>query len=241
MKNSNILSKSKWKRKKERKRKKNIMSATTASLQELLEYEEDSFIPDNPDEKFYDDNIYNWEVMFETVKFFLIKEGRWPRRGREEDKRYVVMADDSIVLRDLAQWMCTQRQNKFKGKLLYERERKLDSIRFMWDRWEHEWHAMFCAVKRFKDKEGRWPRQCRTEDKREVVLADGKPVLRDLAVWMSHQKTDKGNGKLISLREEKLNEIGFPFHNRNKRRRQADPGSMTTASRKKKRTISDYL
>ena len=218
------------------------MSATTATtLQEQLQCEEDSYNSDDLDDKFYDDNIYNWEVMFETVKFFLIKEGRWPRGKREEDKRYVVMADDSIVLRDLAQWMARQRQNKFKGKLLYERERKLDSIRFMWDRWEHEWHAMFCAVKRFKDKEGRWPRRHREEDKREVVLADGKPVLRDLAKWMNTQKTDKGNGKLISLREEKLNEIGFPFHDQRKRKRQADPGSMTTASRKKKRTISDYL
>ena len=102
MKNSNILSKSKWKRKKERKRKKNIMSATTTSLQELPQCEEDCFNSDDLDNKFYDDNIYNWEVMFETVKFFLIKEGRWPRYGREEDKRYVVWADGSIVVRDLA-------------------------------------------------------------------------------------------------------------------------------------------
>ena len=95
-------------------------------------------------------------------------------------------------------WMSDQRQNKFKGKLLDERERKLNSIRFMWDRWEHEWHAMFCAVKRFKDKEGRWPRQQKAEDKREVVLADGKPVLRDLAMWMNNQKKDKSNGQIDS-------------------------------------------
>ena len=220
------------------------MSTTTTSLQELLQCEEDSFNSDDLDDKFYDDNIYNWEVMFETVKFFLIKEGRWPRCEREEDKRYVAMADDSIVLRDLAQWMARQRQNKFKGKLLYERERKLDSIRFMWDKYEHEWHAMFCALKRFKEKEGRWPRQNKAEDKREVVLADGKPVLRDLAMWMITQKTDKGNGKLIPLREEKLNEIDFPFHDRKKRKRQADPSSSsssaTTSRKKKMRTISDY-
>ena len=96
-------------------------------------------------------------------------------------------------------------------------------------------------MKSFKEKEGRWPRQRKAEDKREVVLADGKPVLRDLAMWMIRQKRDKSNGKLIPLREEKLNEIGFPFHNRNKRKRQADPSSITTTSRKKKRTISDYL
>ena len=82
------------------------------------------------DDKFYDDNTYNWEVMFETVKLFVMKEGRWPRCGREEDKRDVIMADGSIVSRDLAVWMGDQRQNKFKGKLLEERERKLNSIRF---------------------------------------------------------------------------------------------------------------
>eukprot|EP00949_MAST-11_sp_MAST-11-sp1_P003669 g3669.t1 len=119
------------------------MSTTTATLQELLQCEQDTFIPDEVDNQFYDDNTYNWEVMFETVKFFLMKEGRWPRCHREEDKRDVIMADGSTVLRDLAKWMGRQRTSKFKGKLLDERERKLDSIRFMWDRWEHEWHAMF--------------------------------------------------------------------------------------------------
>ena len=87
------------KRKKLRKKKKERnMSATTTSPQELPQCEEDSFNSDDLDDKFYDYNIYNWEVMFETVKFFLIKEGRWPRYGREEDKRYVAMADDSIVI-----------------------------------------------------------------------------------------------------------------------------------------------
>ena len=175
------------KEKKEKKERK-MSTTTTTTLQELLQCEEDSFIPDDLDDKFYDDNTYNWEVMFETVKLFLMKEGRWPRCAREEDKRDVIMADGSIVSRDLAVWMGNQRQNKFKGKLLEERERKLNSIRFMWDRWEHEWHAMFCAVKRFKDKEGRWPRHNKAEDKREVVLADGKPVLRDLAMWMNTSK-----------------------------------------------------
>eukprot|EP00949_MAST-11_sp_MAST-11-sp1_P000744 g744.t1 len=71
------------------------MSTTTMTLQELLQCEEDSFMPDDLDDKFYDDNTYNWEVMFETVKFFLMKEGRWPRQRRENDKRYVVWADGS--------------------------------------------------------------------------------------------------------------------------------------------------
>ena len=94
-----------------------MSATTTTTLQELLQCEEDSFIPDDLDDKFYDDNIYNWEVMFETVKLFVMKEGRWPRWHREEDKRDVIMADGSIKSRDLAQWMCNQRNRKFKGKL----------------------------------------------------------------------------------------------------------------------------
>ena len=186
-----------------------MSATTTTTLQELLQYEENSFIPDEMDDKLYDDNTYNWEVMFETVKLFLVKEGRWPRWYWEEDKRDVIMADGSVVSRDLAVWMSKQRQNKFKGKLIEERERKLNSIRFMWDKWEHEWHAMFCALKRFKEKEGGWPRWGKAEDKREVVLADGKPVLRDLERWMNTQKTDKNRGKMIPLREEMLNSIGL--------------------------------
>eukprot|EP00949_MAST-11_sp_MAST-11-sp1_P000208 g208.t1 len=79
-----------------------MSAATTTTLQELLQYEQDTFIPDEMDDKFYDDKTYNWEVMFETVKLFVMKEGRWPRWGREEDKRDVIMADGSVVSRDLA-------------------------------------------------------------------------------------------------------------------------------------------
>ena len=135
-----------------------MSTTTTTTLQELLQYEKDSFIPDDLDDKFYNDNIYNWEVMFETVKLFVIKEGRWPRCEREEDKRDVIMADGSIALRDLAKWMGTQRTSKFKGKLSEERERKLNSIRFVWDEKEHNWEVMLAALKSFKDKEERWPR-----------------------------------------------------------------------------------
>ena len=109
-------------------------------------------------------------------------------------------------------------------------------MNFMWDKYEHEWHAMFCALKRFTEKERRWPRRGKAEDTREVVLADGKPVLRDLATWMSWQKIAKSNGKLIPLREEKLNEIGFPFYNRIKRKRiQTGAVVPPLAKRKKKR------
>ena len=60
---------------------------------------------------------------------------------------------------------------KAMDKLIPLREEKLNSIGFVWDEKEYNWKVMFAAVKRFKDKEGRWPRQKKAEDKREVVLA----------------------------------------------------------------------
>ena len=116
---------------------------------------EDSFIPDDLNDKFYDDNTYNWEVMFETVKLFVMKEG-----GDQDGKKRtngMWYGRWLTVSRDLARWMSNQRQ-KIQEKS--EEGKKLNSIRFMWDKHEHEWHAMFCAVKRFKERR-RWPRRTR--------------------------------------------------------------------------------
>ena len=101
------------------------------------------------------------------------------------------------MLRDLARWMNDQKTAKSNGKLIPFREKKLNEIGCVWSEKEYNWKVWFDAVKSFKDKKGRWPREGKAEDKREVVLADGKPVLRDLAVWMGYQKTAKSNGKLI--------------------------------------------
>ena len=149
------------------------------------------------------------------------------------------MADGKPVLRDLAKWMSEQKTAKSYGKMIPLREEMLNEIGFVWSEKEYNWKVLFEAVKSFKEKEGRWPIDRKAEDKREVTLADGKPVLRDLGNWMSKQKTRRD--KLDPFCEKKLKEIDFPFHNTKKRKRQSDASSITTASRKKKRTISDYL
>eukprot|EP00949_MAST-11_sp_MAST-11-sp1_P000541 g541.t1 len=189
----------------------------------------------------WDNKEFEWNAMLAALKSFKDKEGRWPRQRKAEDKREVVLADGKPVLRDLAKWMSHQKTAKSNGKLDPLREEKLREIGIVWDEKEYNWKAWFDVVKCFKDKEGRWPRNGKAEDKRKVVLADGKPVLRDLAQWMSKQKRVKSNGKLDRLREEKLEEIDFPFHNRKKRKREADSSSSSTTCHKKKRTISDYL
>ena len=156
----------------------------------------------------------------------------------------MVLADGKPVLRDLA---CVGSKERLSSKtmawMIPLREEKLNSEglgNWMWDEKAFHWNCTIGNVLRFKEKEGRWPRQNKAEDKREVVLADGKPVLRDLAQWMHNQKRDKGNGKLIPLREEMLNEIGFPFHNRTSATGRLHP-VVPPASPRKKRTISDYL
>ena len=51
-------------------------------------------------------------------------------------------------------------------------------------------NGMPCSVlsKGSKRRRGGGRDNGKAEDKREVVLADGKPVLRDLAMWMRDQK-----------------------------------------------------
>ena len=46
----------------------------TTTLQELLQCEEGSFIPDDLDDKFYDDNTYNWEEI-------IARHGVYPGTG----------------------------------------------------------------------------------------------------------------------------------------------------------------
>ena len=123
---------------------------------------------------------FEWNAMFCALKSFKDKEGRWPRCGKAEDKREVVLADGKPVLRDLAKWMDTQKTHRDKLDPL--REEKLNEIEIVWSEKEYNWKVWFDAVKSFKEKEGRWPRRNKAEDKREVVLADGKAVLRDLSL-----------------------------------------------------------
>ena len=74
-----------------------------------------------------------WDAMFEAVKAFKEKEGRWPGHGKKEDKREVVYPDGSMEMRDLAPWISKQRRVK-KGvrgmKMTDKRERMLNSIGF---------------------------------------------------------------------------------------------------------------
>eukprot|EP00949_MAST-11_sp_MAST-11-sp1_P000302 g302.t1 len=180
----------------------------------------------------WDSKEFEWHAMFCAVKRFKDKEGRWPKRATaENDKREVVLADGKPVLRDLAVWMHNQKTDKRNGKMIPLREEKLNSIGFVWDPKEYNWNAYFCGMKSFKEKEGRWPTKGKAADKREVVSADGQPVLRDLGTWIGLQKTAKRNGKLLPIREKKLLEIDFPFHNRNKRKR---PQSEEDVAKRKK-------
>ena len=73
---------------------------------------------------------------------------------------------------------------------------------------------MFCAVKRFKDKEGRWPREKKGRGQARGGVGRWQTSAEGLANVdePSKRQQKKQWERLIPLREEKLNEIGFPFH-----------------------------
>ena len=93
--------------------------------------------------------------------------------------------------------MSEQKTAKRRGKMIPLREEKLNSIGFVWDEKEYNWKVWFAALKSFKEKEGRWPRRQKAEDKREAILADGEAVLRDLARWMSKPRVHRDKLKEV--------------------------------------------
>ncbi len=128
-----------------------------------------------------------------------------------------------------------------RRKWTVERERALNSIGFIWNckvdtserkiknvnkkrkrkavvlhnRIEEErWTAVFHAIKKFKDEEGRWPKHKIPEDKREVLFPGGKKEMRDLACWMTNQRKAKlGDNRYLMTpsRERMLNKLDFPW------------------------------
>ena len=102
--------------------------------------------------------------------------------------------------RELGKWVQHQRSFKRKAKLACDRLERLNSIGFVWDRYEAYWEEMFRALLAFKRKHDhcavprRWP-----ED-------------QALSTWVGTQRGARTRGKLTSERIRRLEEIGFVWN-----------------------------
>jgi hypothetical protein len=101
---------------------------------------------------------------------------------------------------ELGNWVANQRQAKNKFLLSEERERKLNSIGFVWNRTEKEdrWDDCFRQLLEYKQVNG----DCNVSKKKE-----SKDI--QLGNWVAKQRAGKKKSVLSEERERKLNSIGF--------------------------------
>ena len=132
-----------------------------------------------------------WNDMFNIVKSYHENTGTWPSSY-----------NTNKAVKKLGLWCANQRQNEKKGKIGYIRKQMLDSIGFDWGVvLEDRWNEMFEALKSYRDKTGRWPRQ----------ISDDKDEKR-LGVWLCNQRAvanSKKDCKMPQDRLEKLESINF--------------------------------
>ena len=84
-----------------------------------------------------------WMQMFDSLKTFVERQGRWPKREDEP----------------LGTWCYTQREMRKNGRLTKERVHLLEGIGFVWNQeLEAEWLKNYEALKGFVKKHKRFPK-----------------------------------------------------------------------------------
>jgi len=101
----------------------------------------------------------------------------------------------------LANWVKNQRAHHKNNKLAHERFERLDEIGFRWQNQQQRpsWEEQLGNLKRYKEKHG----DCNVP---HVYLADPQ-----LGNWVTQQRANYKNNKLVDDRYERLKEIGFSW------------------------------
>ena len=97
----------------------------------------------------------------------------------------------------LGMWVNSQRMAKAGGKLIPERERRLEGLGFVWSVLDEQWEDMFRQLEEFKKEHGhcRVPHQYKKNPQ--------------LGMWVMSQRMAKAEEKLIPERERRLDDLGF--------------------------------
>jgi len=138
-----------------------------------------------------------WEENFALLKQYYQREGHYniPSRHEEDGKK-------------LSNWVRNQRGFKKSGKLLTEREKKLNDLDgcdgndFLEYIKKQVWEDNFSALVRYKQREG----HC-------YVPAAHQEDNKKLGRWLQTQRSNKSTGKLHGRREQRLLDLGVVLDN----------------------------
>ena len=99
----------------------------------------------------------------------------------------------------LGKWVSNQRKNFKHRSMSAERKRLLDSIGFVWEVHSSNWTEMYKRLIDYKNFHGTTNVKVRDEEDPQ------------LGMWVSNQRRDFKNKKILSEREGLLNSIGFDW------------------------------
>lgn len=129
-----------------------------------------------------------WETRFNELLQWVQTEGADAKRGR---------ACVPIASGDLGVWVAKQRQLRRKKKLSAERERRLNTLGFVWDTAAADWEEKFQALLEWK--------HANNGDTRVPFNSSGD----GLGWWVATQRQTLRKGKISAERRERLDSIGF--------------------------------
>jgi hypothetical protein len=126
-----------------------------------------------------------WEVFFQQLTAFYRAHGHCRVPGKYEK---------------LVSWIERQRLAKKNGTLLYERERRLAEINFLWSCEGFKkkcWDDIYAQLCAYQQKHGHCfvPVNCKEN--------------KTLGTWVATQRTLEAKGKLASSKKNKLNKLNF--------------------------------
>ncbi|MCC9138143.1 helicase associated domain-containing protein [Pontibacter silvestris] len=130
---------------------------------------------------------HRWELMFSRLKDFhkTFGHSRVPQKWAKD--------------KQLANWIGVQRRTHSQNKMRQDRERKLNTLGFVWhvqEQYDSQWEDFFQQLVSFHKKHGHY----RVPGKYEKLVS-----------WIERQRTSRTNNLLPAERERRLNDIGFTW------------------------------
>ena len=131
-----------------------------------------------------------WETMYTLLTQYKQKEGHCnvPQSHQDDGEK-------------LGIWLKTQRREKKNGSLDAVKAKKLEELNIVWEVWSQQWEKMYTLLTQYKQQEG----HCNVPKSHQE---DGQ----NLGNWLHRQRLNKKNGKLDTMKEQKLEDLGVMWN-----------------------------
>lgn len=131
----------------------------------------------------------SWNLSFDNYVQFRRNKSKEPLETSKDSHEKVI-----------AMWVGKQRWDQRRKSISSERKKRLDEIKFIWEKPDYKWEKAFNDYKSFKEKLEREPSN-HSSDKEEEFLG----------IWAGRQRSLSRSGKLSQERKERLSSLSFSW------------------------------